>query len=105
MFGGAIRTAVPVSAHVLIRPANEAAAIACVAGIVPASVANPTGPGGGAPVQPAAAIPAPTEVAQAVKAVSICAAAAGCAKAVARAVASVAEAAATVVDAGTTAEA
>jgi hypothetical protein len=50
-------------------------------------------------------MPAATEVAQAVNAVSTWAAAEGCAKAVASDVASVAEAAATVVEAGTTAEA
>lgn len=93
--------AVPVRIHVSIFVRSCAPAAACVAGFVPANwAAKPTGEGGGVATN-AGAIPPPTVVANAAKALSIPGAAAGEPKAVVRALWSAETAAATVVDGGT----
>jgi hypothetical protein len=93
----------PVFIQASIIPPIAAAAAWWVLGCIRNCAANPTGAVGGVGTKPA--IPPPTAVAKARKAVSIRAAAAGVAKAAAKAVSKVAAAEVTAVDGGAIPEA
>lgn len=101
MLGGAISVARPVRNHASISELNAAAAAACVGRVLDSSEATFSGEAGGVPVNPAAAMPVPTVVANAANAASNPEAAEGAANAEASELASVEAAALTVVEAGT----